>query len=145
MNEICHLFQYTPFLQYLKVSQIHNSRLSAEYHQSSRPVQLKQLILTDLQTQFNDLTHLLKKCSNLQTLIIGASNNNDMLDASRWERLIKYSLPSLIDLRFKSQRSLNSRNVIKLFERFQTSFWLEEHQWYTEYALDDDLYYPIYT
>ena len=137
LNEICRLFPYTPFLQYLNVSQVRDRRLSTEYHQSTRPAHLKQIIVTYFRPKFNDLTHFIQDMSNLQSLTVGSSNDNDMLDASRWERLIQHSLPSLIDLRFKliTDYWIHPCNVVEIFDRFQTSFWLKEHQWYTECAV----------
>ena len=70
LNEICRLFPYTPFLEYLNVSSIRSEAFSAEYHQSSRPMDLKHLILADFQPTFNHLIHFFENMFNLRNLTL---------------------------------------------------------------------------
>ena len=139
LNEICRLLSYTPFLQYLKVSCINVGLLSDEYHQSSRPVHLKHLILTDFRATFNDFIHLLWNMKNLRSLTVCCSSDSSWVDASRWEQLITSSLPSLKHFRFRlaiGTRLTNSARL-EIFERFQTDFWLKEHHWPTEMSIEE--------
>ena len=151
LNEICCLFSYTPFLQYLKVSCVNVGVLSDEYHQSSRPVHLKHLILTDFRATFNDFIHLLWNMENLRSLTICCSGDSSWVDASRWEQLIISSLPSLKYFRFRlaiGTRLTNSARL-EIFERFQTDFWLKEHHWPTEMSIEEYsiilVYNPVFT
>ena len=61
-----------------------------------------------------------------------------MLDAPRWERLITSSLLHLINFRFRLSMNhrLHQRHVYKIFDRFQTNFWLRVHHWYTECSIE---------
>ena len=137
LNAICRLFQYTPLLRYFKVSSVRRECLKAEYHQSLRPPHLKHLNLGYFGSTFNDLTDFLQNMSNLCNLTIDSSNDQNMVDASRWEQLITSSLPYLNNFQFKLVCVLwwDEDNARRIFDRFQTNFWLREHQWYTEYLV----------
>ena len=146
LNDACRLFAYTPLLQYFKVSCISSDVLRSEYHYSSRPVDLQEIIFADFRAEFNDLSNCLQNMSHLRSLTIGSSNDNAMLDASRWERLVKYSLSSLLNLRFRLGMNHRShlQQIFKIFHRFQKKFWLEQHRWYTECSIKKR-YLIIYT
>ena len=134
LNEMCCLYQYTPFLQYLNVSCVRAGVLNSIYHKSPRPNDLKDLILTDFRPLFVDLTHFLQNKSSVRNFTFSSSSDMSMLDAPRWERLIKSSLLDLKNFRFKLavDHRLNQHNVCKIFDRFQRNFWLCEHQWLTK-------------
>ena len=138
LNEICRLFVYTPLLQYLKVSYIRDKLLRAEYHQSPRPGHLRQLILADFRPMFDDLTHFLQDMSNLRSLTIDSSSDRRMVDASRWEELITFSLPLLQTFQFhlRMYDSLDRSTGLQIFERFQTDFWLEKHHWHSQCSVE---------
>lgn len=134
LNDLCRLFAYTPLLQYLNTSCISSEILRSEYRDSHRPVDLQKIIFGDFRAEFIDLSHCLQNMSKLRDFTIGSSNDEAMLDASRWERLIKHSLPSLLNFRFRLTTNHRShlQQIYKRFHRFQRKFWLEDHQWYTE-------------
>ena len=137
LNEICRLFPYTPSLEYFKVSYIPMHSLNTEYHESFRPVRLKDLILIDFGSNFQNLTHFLYGMSNLANLTICSTSDPQMSDPSHWEQLITFVLPSLINLRFKfviNHHHFNTHNIRNVFERFQTNFWLQQRHCYTECA-----------
>ena len=140
LNEICRLFQYTPLLRYFRVFLVREESLKAKYHQSPRPPYLKHLNLGYFESTFNDLTHFLQNMSNLRSLTIDSSNDQNMVDASRWEQLITSSLPDLNDFRFKLALILwwDEDNARRIFDRFQTNFWLKDHQWHTEYLVSTE-------
>ena len=81
---------------------------------------------------FYYITLLLKLTPNLRSLTI-SSNNRDMIDACRWEYLITSLLPRLAVFRFKFGVS-NVDDILRIFEQFQSDFWLQQHHWYTEYT-----------
>ena len=139
LNEICCLFLYTPWLQYLKVSNIHYEVMRAEYHQSSRPVDLKHLLLADFRPMFDDLTHFLQNMSNLRRLTIEGEGYRSMVDGSRWEELITSFLPLLQTFQFhlRMYAFLNHTAVLQIIERFQTDFWLKKHHWPAEYSMQE--------
>jgi hypothetical protein len=62
------------------------------------------------------------------------------VNAGRWQRLITTSLPLLDVFKFKfSVRIRNDDNdIVDKFQQFRSDFWHQQHQWYTEYVLDDD-------
>ena len=134
LNRICHLFAYTPSLQYLKVSCTQKQFLTAEYRQSPCPASLKQLILINFRPTRNDLTDFLRNLSNLERFTLDCSGDETIVDASRWQQLITSSLPSLRTFQFKlkTYNPLKIDVVLRIFQQFQTDFWLEEHQWHTE-------------
>ena len=146
LNEICRLFQYTPLLRYFKVSSIREEIFEAEYHRFPRPPHLTDLNLGYFKSTFNDLTHFLQNMSNLRSLTIHDSKDENMVDASRWEELITSSLPRLKDFRFvlTLNQQLDKRSALAIFDRFQTNFWLREHQWYTECSVNTK-YTRVYT
>ena len=146
LNEICRLFPYTPSLEYLKVSCVNERCLGDQYHPSFHPVRLKDLILVNFRSTFNDLTHLLQNMPKLRSLTLGSSKDRNILDADSWEELITSSLPYLKDFRF--QLAMNNRyykrDNLRLFNRFHTTFWLDKYQWYTECSMNKQTF-MIYT
>ena len=146
LNEICRLFQYTPLLRYFKVSVIREEIFEAEYHQSPCSPHLKELIIGYFKSTFDDLTDFLQNMSNLRSLTIHSSKDPSMVEASYWEQLTTFSLPYLKNFRFTLtlNQPLDQPNAHEIFDRFQTDFWLKEHQWYTEYSVNTQ-YMMIYT
>lgn len=54
--------------------------------------------------------------------------------------MITSLLPHLTIFKFRFHYPLGQQKIVKhLFKRFQTKFWLEQHHWYTEFAIDSDL------
>ena len=138
LNDICRLLSYTPCLEYVNISNVREISLSDEYYQSSRPVNLKCLILTDFRAKFADLVHLLRNMDKLRSLTTCSSSDPSWVDASRWEQLITSSLPSLKHFRFRSEIFPTSpiNTGVEIFERFQTDFWLKEHHWPVEVLIE---------
>jgi hypothetical protein len=60
-----------------------------------------------------------------------------MIDANRWQHLIKFSLSNLYILNFKFDILHNNsyNNILIKFQQFQTDFWLKQHHWYTNYEI----------
>jgi hypothetical protein len=116
---------------------------------------LKQLILLEFESGFEELELLLQHTPNIRSLTISNYNESGIIDASRWEYLIKSTLTNLNIFKFQfdyyygdgdstsDEESTDDEDrtdgedssIVEKFKRFQTSFWCEEHHWYTEYIL----------
>lgn len=146
LHEICRLFPYTPSLKYLKVSQIPDDIFKVECHQSFRPAGLKELVLLNFRSTFDHLTHFLQNMSNVRRFTLVSTRDRNILDADSWEELITSSLPYLRDFRFKLMMNnrFYKRDNLRIFNRFQTNFWLEKHYWYTECSMNKQ-FFMIYT
>jgi hypothetical protein len=88
-----------------------------------------------------------KQIPNLKSLTISSLNNMDMINADRWENLIKSSLPYLDIFKFKFSCYCNNNQnrMIDKLKQFQSDFWHKEHHWYTEYSLIPIFFIEIYT
>ena len=141
-NVLNHLLEHLPQLEYLHVEFLYYF-YDDDIKCTTTPsgLRLKQLIIDDFKGYFECLEKLLKtQTPNLKRLKVSASNNQEIIDAPRWERLITSSLPYLSRFQFiftySSQKSRPTK-IIDLFQSFQTSFWQKQHQWLTEYTLED--------
>jgi hypothetical protein len=143
------LFQYIPMLKYLNVQRIADYNHSQDTNTSfpaNKSLHLKELILTEMNGTFDDLEFFVKQTPNLTNLIISSSDNIDMINARRWENLIKSSLSCLDIFKFRySYHNNNNRQLlIEKFKQFESDFWQKEHHWYIEYSLSD-YFSQIYT
>ena len=137
-----HLLEHLPQLEYL-----HVKYPAFGYHDNVKSVitscslSLKQLTIENFRDRFEYLERLLKtQTPNLKRLRMAASDNLEIIDAPRWERLITSSLPYLSHFQFiftYSVRNSQLMIIFDLFQPFQTSFWQKQHHWFTEYILED--------
>jgi len=131
------IFKYVPMLKYLHIQSVYNDYDLWNNDWNYQAIHLKQLVFDDFTSKFNDLEKFLKQTPNLRNLRIAANNNEDMIDAYRWEDLIKSSLIYLkiFKFRFCCCSSTEGNLIAEKFQQFQTSFWHKEHHWYTGYTL----------
>jgi hypothetical protein len=101
-------------------------------------VYLNKLIMEDFFGTFDRFELLVKRTSNLKYLLIRAEKAFDMIDADRWEQLIRSLLPHLNVFKFIFNEFYYSQiaDVMTKFQKFQTNFWQHEHHWFTELILD---------
>ena len=139
-----------PILKYLciqTVSESFQSTKNISHRNDHNAVFLKQLILLKFESGFEELELLLKHTPNIRSLTISTNGNNEIIDADRWEELIKSSLPCLNSFRCKFGYYYDDENsaddeestddeyrtdgedstIVEKFKGFQTSFWCEEH------------------
>jgi len=136
------LLKYAPLLKYLHVQNIYNSSHSIKndecsYHHYA--IYLKQLIIDNYEYTFEEFEIFIQLTPNLKRLAISALDNICMIDAHRWEQLIKSSLKFLnvFQFIFGLYCRGNARNdIVDKFKQFQNDFWCKQHQWYIEYVLD---------
>ncbi|CAF0763936.1 unnamed protein product [Adineta steineri] len=139
LNDICHLFKYTPMLKYLEItkfckSEITNNELDIT---NTNVGQLKKLIIHYSEVKFEEIELLLKCLSNLNIFSI-RSHEITIIDAARWQYLIENSLPHLHIFKFNFSYSAYDSSDEKLskIRKFQTDFWQKQHQWYTINEID---------
>ncbi|CAF4476266.1 unnamed protein product [Rotaria sp. Silwood2] len=98
------------------------------------------------EANFQALQILLKYIPNLKILSIYAPNNMEMADADRWQHLIESSLIHLHIFKFIfGYYAIDPRpKILKKLEEFRTDFWIKQHQWYTNYEINESLV-SIYT
>ncbi|CAF1201612.1 unnamed protein product [Rotaria sordida] len=143
LSDLYRLFQYAPLLKYLNVGRLpdcHEVIGRGEDFINNYAFHLRQLIIDEYGYEFEDFEIFVKQIPNLKSLIISAYDNIDIIDASRWEHLIKSSLPHLHIFKFKFYYSQYGKSIIAdKFNQFQSDFWLKQHHWYTEYSLKESL------
>ncbi|CAF3513649.1 unnamed protein product [Adineta steineri] len=139
LNDICHLFKYTPMLKYLEItkfskSEIKNNELDIT---NTNVGQLKKLIIHYSEVKFEQIELLLKCLANLNIFSI-RSNEITIIDADRWQYLIENSLPHLHIFKFNFSYFTRDSSDEKLnkIRKFQTDFWQKRHQWYTIIEID---------
>ncbi|CAF4872418.1 unnamed protein product [Rotaria sp. Silwood1] len=138
--DLCRLMEYMPMLKYLHVE--HCIYMGKSYTKQARykktcAIDLKQLIVDDLEFRFETFQKLLETTPNLKSLTLSAGGRPDMFDACQWEHLISSSLPYLkiFKFRFGCAFVYFDNDYINMFERFQNDFWHKQHHWYTECLL----------
>ncbi|CAF4343018.1 unnamed protein product, partial [Adineta steineri] len=123
-------------------------------------IHLKELIIGNLQCTFMNFKIFAKQIPNLQILTISTRKNRDMFEANLWEHLIRISLPHLITFNFNFgyiydciddciygciYGCIYKRYLYKyMFDEFQTNFWQEQYNCFTEYINDKQSIF-IYT
>jgi hypothetical protein len=139
LDDLYQLFRCAPNLQYLKIEKIKKNPTCLQnktYLTDGHTVHLKQLIMYNFNDNFDRIIMLLKQTPNLRSLTISGINT-DMIDAWRWEYLITSLLPQLAVFRFKFS-GYYTDDILRIFEQFQSDFWLQQHHWYSEYTLESD-------
>ncbi|CAF4218428.1 unnamed protein product, partial [Adineta steineri] len=138
-NELIHLFQVTPNLQYLSIVFVD---YTDEYDLSLFYAPITRLKLS-FDCSLNILQYFLQNLSNLQHLTLETSNI--YMNGYEWEDFICKYLPKLKIFQFKMRFSplINQNKLIELNEildSFRTKFWIDEHQWFVRchwYASDE--------
>jgi hypothetical protein len=148
LDEFYWLLEYAPMLKYLHIVHLyHWGEIKEEFFYGQSNLNLKQWIIDDFSGTIDDFEIFVKQTPNLKRLTITTNYNKNILDADKWEQLITSSLPYLnvFKFYFHNRYSKNERNIIiGKFKQFQTDFWQEQHQWLTEYEIEEDLA-SIYT
>ncbi|CAF3867230.1 unnamed protein product [Rotaria sp. Silwood1] len=145
LNELIHLFQSTPYLQYLSI----DSMDYANDYELSLPI----LSITHLKLSFDSsldiLQYLLQNMPDLCDLTLETSNI--YMDGYQWEELIRRYLSKLKIFRFKMRFSaLNDESKEiqsnQILDSFRTNFWLDEHQWFVRchwYSSDEQYHFDF--
>ncbi len=147
INQYYQILLDMPFLQYLNISRALQSDSVSSADISllrGRVNHLTHLIIADCIVDTNDLMNAITHMINLRSLTVSVYHNSDIIDASRWERLITSSLPHLSIFRFKFG-ILDQNEIVKKYEEFQSDFWIVKHQWYTECLLAEGSMSYIFT
>ncbi|CAF1548570.1 unnamed protein product [Didymodactylos carnosus] len=148
IQKLCQFFRYVPKLKYLNVQHFHQFddlelkekvvNLTNEYI----AIHLKHLIIHDFMGSFDSLEILLKKIPNLKSLTISAYSDNeeDIIDACRWQHLITSSLPFLDVFKFMFSVLFLSEiyDIGNRLLPFQSDFWHQQHHWYIECAFSNE-------
>jgi hypothetical protein len=142
MGNLFHLFKSLSRLKYLSIGILdigYDILTIDQLHlTNNHAVHLKRLVIDEFRDEFNLLEILLQRTPNLKQLTISVTDNIEMIDACRWERLITVSLPCLnvFNFTFGVTFEDNDNDISDRFQLFQTEFWHQQHHWYTEWQLD---------
>ena len=123
----CGLYQLHQFMRnipLLKYFQIGRFYRSDDYIQNY----IKRFSYDYFMSELNYLINL--------TIVTYRNSDEHFINANRWEHLINSSLPCLKNFRFVFEYpDWSTRDSIETeLTKFQSDFWCEEHQWYTEYT-----------
>jgi hypothetical protein len=150
LDNFYYLLEYVPMLKYLHIHNIedfHDRNTKTSFN-SRCNLHLKQLIINNFSSTFEDFEMYVKQTPNLRSLTISALDTKDMIDAYRWEQLITSCLSKLTRFKFEFTTSYSphkqNENIIVKFRQFQTNFWEEQHHWFTEYMIQIN-FVSIYT
>ncbi|CAF1260329.1 unnamed protein product [Rotaria sp. Silwood1] len=137
-----HLFKYAPMLTYLNIQYL-SSYYSYTTNYSNidfmKAIHLKELIISNFEYKFEDFKLLAKYIPKLTSLKFYGTYDLDMIDANQWEYLITSLLSCLDTFKFIFNYIYkpNDNHIEDKFNKFQTDFWIKQHQWYTEYSLSN--------
>ncbi|CAF1215750.1 unnamed protein product [Rotaria sordida] len=131
LDQINRLFEYTPALKCLSISVV--SFVDSDYIPSPLPTLIDLSISSCFTCNASNMVILLQNTPNLHRLNIDLSS--EIVDGNRWEEIIRNYLPNLQIFQLKMKITLSPRQNIQervdnLINSFQTSFWIDEHQWY---------------
>ncbi|CAF3150270.1 unnamed protein product [Rotaria sp. Silwood2] len=129
LNELIHLFQFTPNLQYLLIDFMDYAN---EFDLSLPIISITHLKLS-FDSSLNILQYLLQNIPDLYDLTLETCNI--YMDGYQWEELIRKYLLKLKIFQFKMRFSaLNDESKEiqsdQILDSFRTKFWLDEHQWF---------------
>ncbi len=134
------IFKYTPMLEYLSIhylSEYYNSTMNHSNVVPCKAVHLKELIISNFGYKFQDFKRLVEYTSKLTRLEFYGNTDLDIIDGNQWEKLITTSLTHLNIFKFIFRCSIYHDNILEKLNQFQTDFWQQQHQWYTEYSLSE--------
>jgi len=145
LSQIDQLFEYTPALKYLSISV--PSFADNDYIPSSLPTLIDLSISSLLTCNASRMTNFLQNIPNLRRLNVALSS--EFVDGNQWEELIRNYLPNLKVFQFKTEFTIPPRQNIQervdnLINSFQSSFWIDEHQWFVRCLTSDRTIY-LYT
>jgi hypothetical protein len=124
------LFPYVPLLKYLNIEHIKKHNRAIVPQTIMTAVRLNQLIIGQLNYPLQDFANLAKQTPNLQSLTLGADDNQSMMNAHHWEHVITTSLPRLNIFQFKFTFKIRFINIIlPRYPLFHSRFWLKQHDW----------------
>jgi hypothetical protein len=123
-NEINALLKQTPCLQ-------HFSILLNDNDDQPCISLITKLNLGLSSIQENSLIQFFENMPNLSRLTVDlcSLDASGVLNGYQWENIIRNSLPKLEVFRLRMNFQLNQQ-IDDLFESFETSFWIEEHNWF---------------
>jgi hypothetical protein len=131
LNCLSHIFKYTPCLQQLCAT-VYSYSFDDHLTFSISSIKSLKLVFGGLVDSMNNL---LKNLPNLSHLMITTSQV--YFDGHQWKELISNYLVKIKLFQLKMEieyRENNSNDIEEIIDElllsFQTSFWLEEHQWY---------------
>ncbi|CAF1304528.1 unnamed protein product [Rotaria sordida] len=143
LDQLFHyLFKYVPMLTYLNIQYL-SSYYSYTTNYSNidfmKAIHLKELIISNFEYKFEDFKLLAKYIPKLTSLKFYGTYDLDMIDANQWEYLIISLLPYLDTFKFIFNYIYkpNDNHIEDKLNKFQTDFWIKQHQWYTEYSLSN--------
>ena len=151
VNDFSKVLKYAPMLKYLQVENLEGDDNSASNElnlTNPMAISLTQLNLGTYHVEFNHVEMILKQTPNLKILILyTASDNDDIIDANRWENLISSTLPHLYIFRFcfnffltyKSKIDWSTNGGFDKCKQFENDFWTKQHHWCTAYEWNNML------
>ena len=137
-QEIDAIFRCTPALEQFSIL-FNNDENSNDVQP---PISMMKKLILDLSIiDENILIRFLRRTPNLSQLLLDISSStideriDGIFNGYQWETIIRNSLPHLRIFRFRMEFQLLRVNDVNqqiddLFKSFQTSYWLEEHQWF---------------
>jgi hypothetical protein len=127
-NDLQIIFRWVPNLFYLRVSVSYNQHLPIfDYI----PPDLSSLIIESKSwALFNQVENLLSLTPSLKRFIFETMGEQALLDARRWETIIKTKLPHLTELALDISPEENNMTGDDVLIPFQNRFWTTEKHWH---------------
>ncbi|CAF1009975.1 unnamed protein product [Rotaria sp. Silwood1] len=131
LDQINQLFEYTPTLKCLSISVL--SFIDNDYTPTPLPTLTNLNISSCFTCNASNIGIFLQNTSNLHRLNVDLSS--EIVDGNRWEEIIRNHLPNLQIFQLKMKVTVPLRQNIQqrvdeLINSFQSSFWIDEHQWF---------------
>jgi hypothetical protein len=126
-NDLRVIFQWVPNLLHLQIMIPFNNHIPIFDDVPPHLISLE--IESRSWTLFNELENLLSLMTSLKRLTLETMGEQALLDARRWEILIKTKLPHLKELALNITPEENNMTGDDVLTPFQNSFWTIEKRW----------------
>ncbi|CAF2627339.1 unnamed protein product [Rotaria sp. Silwood2] len=131
LDQIDRLLEYTPALKCLSISVL--SFVDNNYIPSPLLTLIDLNISSSFTCNASNMGIFLQNTPNLHRLNVDLSS--EIVDGNQWEEIIRNHLPNLQIFQLKMKVTLPLRQNLQqrvddLINSFQTSFWIDEHQWF---------------
>jgi hypothetical protein len=128
VEELIHLFEYTPCLRYLDIT----IKEESDNQILLSPLPLITTLKFLYKGPFNALKNLLENMPNLSHLTM--ITENTYVEGDQWAEIIDNRLHQLkvFSLLMKFYRQNHRVSLPELIKTYKTLFWLEKHKWYAQ-------------
>jgi len=141
-NILHQILSFLSNLRYLCIHRLEHVNVNATYTINN----VKQLIIKTAFNEYEDFVDLFQRTPSIESLTLCSILEETRIDVEQWENLIRSSLTNLRKFEFAFQYQYEDKDETQQeLKRFETDFWVKEHNWFSEYLIINDTTILLYT